>query len=145
VRPDSELRRDRVFRRAAFTLDCFRPDAKSGFKWRLYESQVSIVVTGITDRIWTAYGVADDYYEKNSKYSVKRYLRDLGRTEGSPSLRDPISRRHWLKSVDSVFIKDPRDYFLDAVRQSLDLCLCEWGRVVRGMEEQHEIRKRYTT
>ncbi|KAK4442669.1 hypothetical protein QBC34DRAFT_224960 [Podospora aff. communis PSN243] len=95
-----------------------------GKKQCLYEAQTSIVLTGLSDRFWTAYGVTDDYYERRGQDSIKRHHRE---SKQCPAQRDPITRK--ISSPQGRYL-DARAYFLACVEARSRQILREWQYIV---------------
>ncbi|KAK3320489.1 hypothetical protein B0T19DRAFT_241549 [Cercophora scortea] len=93
--------------RRSYELRCLTP-ADPDKRMCLYEVQTSIVVTGIGDSVWAAYGVADTYFEpgyKESSDSLDHYTPKKKRL-----VHDPIAGTNtiWLNKP----IWSPREYLL---------------------------------
>ncbi|KAK3339869.1 hypothetical protein B0T25DRAFT_523546 [Lasiosphaeria hispida] len=125
--------------RISSALDCLQGSSSSmpGKTWYLHQAQTSIVLTGISDRVWTAYGVTDTYYDPKSTDSVEWYGRKWKKSRDHV-LRDPVSDNPSEPWLD----RGPREYFLAAVNARLMKITLEWDRIVREMELIIEKRDR---
>jgi len=95
----------------------------------VYEAQVSMTLSGIDNRTYTAYGVMDTYWESKSPHSVEAH-HELWKQSG---LWDPMSVR--TRDVEAP-IWDARIYFLSVWSANLDRIVREWDMVTGTMEYQ---------
>jgi hypothetical protein len=108
------------------------PGSKQVTRWCLYESQISVVLTGLDDCVWTVYGAIDDYYEESAKDSVLQ-LHQEWLDGGKRSMRDPIERRSFL-SPEAQVLWDARTYFLAVVDKRTQQIREEWHFIVQVLE-----------
>jgi len=92
----------------------------------LYESQVSVTVTGIDHRVWTAYGSFDTYY--GSSDSVQAY-RATNALTGRP---DPLAAGQ-LTAHNLIW--DPREYYFKVFEIRIQQVGREWRAILDQMEE----------
>lgn len=93
----------------------------------LYESQISIAVTGIYEHIWTAYGLIDTYHDNSdikSRYheSVSKYHK-LSRDGERP---DPIA---FGRIASAPAMLSPRLYYLRVWEIRLRQVKREWQNI----------------
>lgn len=85
---------------------------------RYYEAQVSLLVTGVDDWLWTSYCTVDTY--QGTEPAKLEYLNELPRAEpasaGSKSLDHPM----WC----------PRDYFLEALERRMMQAMREFRATI---------------
>jgi hypothetical protein len=94
----------------------------------LYEAQISVVVTGIDDSVWTAYGFADTYF--GSKESVRRY--HISRRQGRPGRPDPLA----AGQIDAdIPIWTPREYFLRVIEIRTTQVQRHWNFISDRVED----------
>ncbi|KAK1751011.1 hypothetical protein QBC47DRAFT_83316 [Echria macrotheca] len=139
---DTRLRRDGRPLRHSQTLNCIRPQNNPRNRWRLYMAQTSVLFTGLSNRNFTVYGVADDYYESDCRDSVERYRQESKGARGPPSIWDPIEGTSALTTpaMRGGETWDARDYFLDSVRHWLKRITDEWRQNVQKMEKEDNER-----
>lgn len=128
VREDPRRRPNGTALRKSWAPSCLDP--VSTRRWCLYELQTSIVVYGISNCVWTAYGIYDDYCNKQP--SIETQYDKWNRSEGVKVLQDPLTKRPLLY----VLIWDGRTYFLQAVRKQCERIKREWESIIRKMEEE---------
>ncbi|CAJ0553170.1 Ff.00g116820.m01.CDS01 [Fusarium sp. VM40] len=89
----------------------------------LYESQISVLVTGINSRVWTSYCLLDTYYKQKStsrspdEYDDAKALLH-GFRDNSLGIVDPLP---------CIPILDPGEYFLQALEGQVRMLLQEWN------------------
>jgi hypothetical protein len=108
----------------------------------LYEAQTSVVVTGIDNRVWTAYGIVDTYF--GSKESVEHYHEENG-----PSAQvDPLAAGQ-IPAIPSVsLIWTPREYFFKILAIRMNEARREWRKIideVNGSVKQYVYCKDFPT
>ena len=93
----------------------------------LYEAQVSLVITGIDDKAWTAYCIDDTYFEEDKDIAFLEANHD--------TFMDPV-----LFCSSSLDRPDwsPREYFLRALNAHIERVEQEWRNVTFGVEECHK-------
>jgi hypothetical protein len=90
---------------------CYRPDfreqmlPKSG-EDSIYQAQISVMATGVDDRVWTGYSLVDVYFEGASHQATREYYTDPEQP------RDPHSRGKY--TADRPFW-NPSEWFLVAL------------------------------
>jgi len=101
-----------------------------------YEAQASVMLFGIEDRIYKAYGTVDTYYLLRSELlaSVKTHHKDW--TESS-RMWDPLSRQTEINDP----IWESRHYFLSIWAENLAQISTEWDTVTGVMKDA--VKKRY--
>jgi hypothetical protein len=87
----------------------------------LYESQISVAITGIDHWVWTAYGFVDTYF--GSKESVDGYDRMKGPT-GRP---DPLALG---RITSNNRILTPREYFLKIFEFRMNEVRRQWHVII---------------
>ena len=96
---------------------------RSGF---LHEAQVSCVITGLNNYLWTAYCFADIFFEP------KKTRESLMSNMNSQGLRvDPFRNG---KTISDRDFHDPRIYFLAVLRVRLEQIRNEWQQVLQKLE-----------
>jgi hypothetical protein len=89
-----------------------------------YEFQLSVLVTGVDEWLWTSYCCVDTYY--GCEPGRRAYLEDEHPVEpasgGSASLDFPI----W----------NPREYFLLVLSRRISQTTREWGALIEAFEER---------
>lgn len=103
-------------RHGSFLPDRFKPRVPE----YLYEAQISILVTGIDEWVWTAYCFTDTFFENAESvksYSTKRLDAPTG---GEMLIDDPV----W----------NPREYFIRILSRRIMQVTKEWGSVVSTLE-----------
>ncbi|KAE9375793.1 hypothetical protein N431DRAFT_454401 [Stipitochalara longipes BDJ] len=95
----------------------------------LYETQISVTVTGIDHRVWTAYGLFDTYHGCND--NVETYLESKTRS-GEP---DPLAAGQ-LTTYN--FISTPRHYYFKVFEIRINQVRKEWRAIVDKVEEDVE-------
>jgi len=93
----------------------------------LYETQLSITVTGIDHWVWTAYGITDTYF--GSKESVEAYDQMKVRT-GRP---DPLSAGQ--RAANNP-IWQPREYFFKVFDIRIHEVKSEWNWILEKVDEE---------
>ena len=95
----------------------------------LYEAQTSIVVTGIDNWVWAAYGIVDTYF--GSKESVRHYHKENG-----PSAQvDPLAAGQVPAIPSLSLIWTPREYFLAIVAIRMNEALRAWRETINVVED----------
>jgi hypothetical protein len=92
----------------------------------LYESQVSVTVTGIDHQVWTAYGSFDTYY--GSSDSVQAYHATNALT-GRP---DPLAAGQ-LTAHNLIWT--PREYYFKVFEIRIQQVGREWRAILDQVEE----------
>jgi hypothetical protein len=94
----------------------------------LYEAQTSIVVTGIDNRVWTAYGIVDTYF--GSRESLQHYHEENG-----PSAQvDPLAAGQ-IPAIPSIsLIWGPREYFFKIVAIRINEARRAWRKIIDEVE-----------
>jgi hypothetical protein len=92
----------------------------------LYESQISVTVTGIDHQVWTAYGSFDTYYGSND--SVEDYRQTKGHT-GRP---DPLTAGQ-LNAYNLIWT--PREYFFKVFETRITQVTREWRAIADKVED----------
>ena len=94
---------------------------------RLYQAQVSIVVTGINNRIWSAYAFIDVVEDKDAVIHYHREARDLGLPP------DPLACSQI--PVEAKYFSPPKRYFLKVFQIRIQKVKYEWYDIVRRLQE----------
>ncbi len=95
----------------------------------LYEGQISIVVTGIDDWRWSAWGFIDTFFDRSE--SARNYD-DISQ----PYRVDPLLRGQLRRSHE----QDPRRYFLDVCRTQAERVEEEWNAIFQVVKETVELQ-----
>jgi hypothetical protein len=95
----------------------------------LYESQISVTVTGIDHQVWTAYGAFDTYYGSND--SVQAYHETIART-GRP---DPLAAG---QLTANNLIWTPREYYFRIFEIRISQVGKEWRAISDKVQEDVE-------
>jgi hypothetical protein len=93
----------------------------------LYEAQTSVIVTGIDDQVWTAYGFVDTYFASGE--TADNYDTLEGRLSGCP---DPLAAGQ-LNADQPIWT--PREYFLKVFEIRSNQVLKEWDNIACTVEE----------
>ena len=94
----------------------------------LYEAQTSVVVTGIDNWVWTAYGIVDTYF--GSKESVQHYHEQ----NGSSAQVDPLAAGQ-IPAIPSIsLIWTPREYFFKIVAIRMNETRRAWRTIIGEVE-----------
>ena len=101
----------------------------SGGDQYLYETQISVTVTGIDHSIWTAYGSFETYYGTND--TVEAYRQTKSQT-GRP---DPL-RAGQLN--DYKFKGKPREYFFKVFEIRINQVRREWWAIADKVKDDIE-------
>ncbi|KFY74283.1 hypothetical protein V499_05679 [Pseudogymnoascus sp. VKM F-103] len=126
----SPLRQSRKLDFLSRSLDASKGSNPTDQHYWLHEAQISIVVTGVNNWVWTAYGFVDTYF--GSKGTVEDY--------------DKLKGRHWEREDPLAAgrlnggepIWTPREYFLRVAQSRIREVLKEWNRIVRTVTEEVE-------
>jgi hypothetical protein len=97
---------------------------------RLYEAQLSISITGIDHRVWTAYGAFDAYYE--SKETADSYL------DGKIQTGQIADRLAPGQFFGNCAPSTPREYFFIVFQNWIHQVGREWRALVARIEEEVE-------
>ena len=92
----------------------------------MYESQISVTVTGIDHRVWTAYGLFDTYHGCDD--GMEAHL-DVKKRSGEPD--DPLAAGQ-LNAHN--FISTPRHYFFKIFEIRIKQVRKEWRAIVDKLE-----------
>jgi hypothetical protein len=84
----------------------------------LYEAQLSVAVTGIDHRIWTAYGSFDTYFSSNDSVQSRMDRGDLA--------ADQVTMYN--------YIWDPREYFFKVLESRMIGIRREWNAIALKVE-----------
>lgn len=103
--------------------------APMGNLYCLYDAQISAVVTGIDDSVWTAYGFVDTYF--GSKESVNGYDELKGILKSGKSRPDPLTAG--LLDNDTPALT-PREYFFTALKVRINEVRREWHAIIDKLE-----------
>lgn len=95
---------------------------------RLYQAQVSVVVTGIDNRIWSAYAFIDAIEDKDTVTHYHQEAQDLGLPP------DPLACSRIM--VEARRFLPPKRYFLKVFQIRIDKVKCEWQYIVRRFQEE---------
>jgi hypothetical protein len=107
----------------------FSPAANEGMHAYIHEAQVSIMVTGIDDWVWTAYCFVDVYF-KNARHSQR-----VQQLSNPPVRRDPHScGKHSAEEPKWL----PREYFLRSLQARMHQVTDEWENSVSELKKQIE-------
>jgi hypothetical protein len=90
---------------------------------------MSVTVTGIDHRVWTAYGLFDTYHGSND--SVETYLQTKTRTGGPDPLTAGQLTAHSL-------IWTPREYYFKVFEIRIKQVRREWRAIIDKVEEDVE-------
>ncbi|KFZ18425.1 hypothetical protein V501_01227 [Pseudogymnoascus sp. VKM F-4519 (FW-2642)] len=112
------------------SLDASKDSNPTDRHYWLHEAQISIVVTGVNNWVWTAYGFVDTYF--GSKGTVEDYDKLKGR---HGEREDPLAAGR-LNGGEPIWT--PREYFLRVVQSRIRKVLKEWNRIVRTVTEEVE-------
>jgi hypothetical protein len=99
--------------------------------YALYEAQISIVVTGIDQYVWTAYGFVDTYF--GSEESVEGYHQMKGRHCPRLGRPDPLAAGR-IAADEPIW--RPRDYFMKVLEIRTNHVVREWWYIGDKMEEE---------
>lgn len=124
------LRQSRKLDFLSRSLDASKDSNPTDQHYWLHEAQISIVVTGVNNWVWTAYGFVDTYF--GSKGTVEDYDKLKGRHW---EREDPLSAGR-LNGGEPIWT--PREYFLRVVQSRIREVLKEWKRIVRTVTEEVE-------
>lgn len=92
----------------------------------LYEAQVSLAITGVNHKLWTAYCFVDTYFKSEDR--VEDYHKIRGECGGQP---DPLA----AGCIDAEQpIWNPRQYFLIVLDVRVKEVRREWNMIVAKME-----------
>jgi hypothetical protein len=95
----------------------------------LYEAQISVTVTGINHRVWTAYGLFDTYH--SSRDRVETYLQ----TKTPTGVPDPLTAGQ-LNAHNLIW--KPREYFFKVFEIRINQVRREWRVILDKMVEDVE-------
>ncbi|KAF4628639.1 hypothetical protein G7Y89_g9512 [Cudoniella acicularis] len=96
----------------------------------LYEAQTSVVVTGIDQWVWAAYGFVDNYFGSNETVDYYHLLR--GKIGGHP---DPLAAGR-LNADEPIWT--PREYFLQVCQIRSKRVLKEWNYIMSMIKSEIE-------
>ncbi len=101
-----------------------------------YEAQTSVVVLGINDAAWTAYGVFDNYFHNRDETgdSIDKHHEDRVRKPDPHSRTDPYDPIASNRSLSRP-IWNPRDYFVEVADKRVSQIYEEWTWAVHMMKE----------
>ncbi|KAK3683314.1 hypothetical protein B0T22DRAFT_538437 [Podospora appendiculata] len=106
-----------------------------------YEAQTSIVITGISESVWTAYGVVDTYFEDDPD----EVFAGCSTSKPSRELLDPIAGERLLLREPRW---TPREYFLEAWEIRLRQMKQEWDFNAHCMKsslsQRNPVPRRFT-
>jgi hypothetical protein len=97
----------------------------------LYEAQISVAVTGINHRIWTAYGAFDTYHGSND--AAEAYQKQRSRTDWIHP--DPLMAG---QLTAHKLVLTPRDYYFKVFEIRIQQVLREWRAIIDKVEEDIE-------
>ena len=104
-------------RSCAFPSGLDSPELKE----RLYEAQVSVLVTGVDEWVWTAYCCVETYF--GSEKSVKHYHENnLDALTGG-------------ETFSGFPVWNPREYFISVLSRRLRQITKEWSNIVEALEQ----------
>ena len=86
----------------------------------LCEAQISLSLTGIDHRVWTAYSSFDTYYERSDNEQASNDSKWRG-VLGGPLSADQL--------IIHNAIEDPRQYFFKLVENSMLVVRREWNTI----------------
>lgn len=104
------------------------PQRDAGYSWCLYEAQISCIVAGIDDQVWTTIATVDTYFDRNASKDSIDYLRR--KNSGGPF--DLIYRGKGGCDPNQV---DAREYFLEVLSRWIERTRLEYEHVVSTMED----------
>jgi hypothetical protein len=93
----------------------------------LYEAQISVTVTGIDHRTWTAYGFLDTYYGSN-KTTDSNPIERLRTNQ----INDPLSAD---RTVWNELPPTPREYFFRVFETRIRQVRREWRAIIDAVEK----------
>ncbi|KAK3343423.1 hypothetical protein B0T25DRAFT_299642 [Lasiosphaeria hispida] len=127
---DTRLKPDGKPLRASCVIDCL-PTPQC-----LYEAQMSALVTGIDDFVWTAIGAPETYYDPDSK-DVLRKRSKSRHSKQSLEMWDPLVGFGSIPLISPACqvtgMRDPRRYFQAMCEARIPQVLLEWDRIVGVM------------
>lgn len=113
------------------SLPRYRNPSNLTDKYRLYEAQTSVAVTGIDHWVWVAYCFVDTYFEtKNIVDWYDKWNGTKGRILGRT---DPLAAGR-IDRIQSIWT--PREYFLKVVDIRTKEVLREWNGVFLRVKEE---------
>jgi hypothetical protein len=86
---------------------------------QIFEAQLSVLVTGIDNRFWTAYSIADVYFKTSACSETAEYYHQAN--------EDPHSGG---KDSANQVIWDAREFFLRILAYRMEQVREEWNNVV---------------
>jgi hypothetical protein len=108
----------------------------------LYEAQTSIVVTGVDNRVWTAYCIVDTYF------GAKKTLQHYHEENGPSAQIDPLAAGQIPATPSSTLIWTPREYFFKIVAIRINEARRAWRVIsdeVEGSVKQYVHSKYFLT
>lgn len=125
--------------RGSWLVNCI-PAKKPNMRWYLYEAQRSIAVVVTDERVWTALGTTDTFFDgPNSKDSAE-YRHKIWENHSQVTV-DPISG-DMLSGTDGLgaegggrdHLLDPCHFFHAGFESAIEAILLEYGPIVTIME-----------
>jgi hypothetical protein len=117
------------------------PTTKRYTHWYIYEAQRSVAVVVTDERIWTAFGTTDTFFDGPRSKDLAEYRHSLWESQ-DPLTVDPISGRmsfgadgYWAEGGDGHLLLDPCKYFLAVFESAIRNVLSEYGRIVTNMNQ----------
>jgi hypothetical protein len=95
----------------------------------LYETQISVTVTGIDHRVWTAFGSFDNYYGSNDSVEAYQVYRQ---TKGQTGRADPLTAGQ-LNAYNLIWT--PREYYFKVFETRINQVRREWRAIADKVEE----------
>jgi hypothetical protein len=93
----------------------------------LYETQISVAVTGIDHWVWDVYGFVDTYFESKEKVSYYEIIEPHAIQEDPLTHRLPPYGHDW---------RPPREYFFRVFETQIKIVLREWNLIVDEVERE---------
>ena len=125
--------------RGSWLVNCI-PNTKRHSHWYLYEAQRSVAVVVTDERIWTAFGTTDTFFDGPKSKDSAEYRHNLWENQ-DPVTVDPISGRMLFgtdglraEGGDGDLLLDPCKYFLAVFESAIRVVLSEYGRIVTKMD-----------
>lgn len=125
--------------RGSWPVNCI-PSTKPHTRWYLYEAQRSVAVVVTDERIWTAFGTTDTFFDGPKSKDSAEFCYNRWENQ-DPVTVDPISGRMLFRTDDlqaeggnGDFLLDPCKYFLAVLESALRVAVFEYGRIVTKMD-----------
>lgn len=97
--------------------------------YRVYEAQISVVVTGFDHYVWAAYGLVDTYFDLEE--TVEGYHQLIGAGGSTKGRPDPLAAGR-INADEPIWT--PREYFFKILELRMDQVHREWNFTARKVE-----------